>query len=112
MKDYKTIWATKARSKSITSQDMFERCVIKAIAAKSNDKVSLLRILLARAFSPCKYRRPAYRTLINIQKYVLYQFKYFRHTTWASNILETEAEWDMYYALISRADLIMEANDE
>lgn len=50
--NYKTIWKTLHAEKSITAANMVQYCVLKAMAAKGDNKVEILNALIKKAFSP------------------------------------------------------------
>ena len=53
MQDYTQAWKDQANSKTLTSYDMFNLCLMKAIKSKSNtNKVKLAWAILQKTFSP------------------------------------------------------------
>lgn len=52
MKNYKSIW--KSLNNSISAYDMVNYCIMKALAAKTEDKFGLTKIFLSKAFTPIR----------------------------------------------------------
>lgn len=52
MENIKTIWKQLADNKNIASNDVAAYMIIRAIHAKSNDKIEVAKALLSRAFTP------------------------------------------------------------
>ena len=51
MKNFKTIFKTKAQAKDLTSADMLALCIYRTIKAKSEDKAEILKHFLKKSFS-------------------------------------------------------------
>ena len=103
MKNYKEIWAKKAQEKAITRENMVERCILKAMSAKSEDKEHIVECLLKRAFTPLKNITPPanYRSASQAAAFVNYSFRWNKDKLFASEVLETADEWDMFNALLT-----------
>ena len=50
MKAYKKVWKTLGNN--ITATDVVNYCLLKALSAKSEDKIGIAKVLLAKAFTP------------------------------------------------------------
>lgn len=55
MKNYKTIW--KSLGNNVSVYDVVNYCIIKALAAKTEDKFELTKIFLSKAFAPIRAER-------------------------------------------------------
>jgi hypothetical protein len=51
-KNWKEYWKLVARAKSVTSEHMAQYCILKALTAKSQNKVQIAESLLRNAFTP------------------------------------------------------------
>jgi hypothetical protein len=51
MKNFKTIFKTKAQAKALTSADMLALCIYRTIKAKSEDKAVILDYFIKKAFT-------------------------------------------------------------
>lgn len=102
MKDFRPLWAAKAQAKNITAEDMVDRCILKTMSAKAENKEELVGIFLKKAFTPLKYGMPPYnyRAAIDAANSLNYDFLYRQHSLFAASCLETADEWDMYNALL------------
>lgn len=63
----------KAHSKTITASDIIALCIYKTVKAKSEDKVTILKHFLKKAFSAgrvCSHRPYPYYTIINTMYYL------------------------------------------
>jgi hypothetical protein len=52
MKNYKTIW--KSLHNNVNATDVINYCIIKAMAAKTENKLELIKIFLSKAFTPIR----------------------------------------------------------
>lgn len=52
MKNFKNLWVAKAQTKTITSADMLTHCILRAIQAKSENKLFIAKYFVGKAFSP------------------------------------------------------------
>lgn len=50
--DFKTVWKTLAKNKAIKPHHVIQYCLLKALRAKSNQKIEIAITLLQRAFTP------------------------------------------------------------
>lgn len=66
MKNFKDAFKNKARSKSLSSEDMVAYCILKAMAAKHENKQELADFFIRKAFTPGKlapHRHHRYQAL-------------------------------------------------
>lgn len=99
MKNFKELWAKKAQAKNISAADMFEYCIIKAIAAKNEDKEKLANIFIAKAFLPGPVQLYPHRAVREARNYVLNCLRHRRENLFMFNILETPEEIAAFYTL-------------
>lgn len=107
MKDFKPIWAKKAQAKAVTREDAIERCVLKAMYAKTDHPEELVESFLRCAFQPLKYVAPPanYASAITGTGKLYRRFTHSksRDVLMASQVLENADEWDTYNALLIKA---------
>lgn len=68
----------KARTKAITAADMIALCIYKTVKAKSEDKETILKSFLKKAFSAgkvCAHRQYPYQTITNTMWYLNSQLR-------------------------------------
>jgi len=66
MTDFITTFKAKAKSKNLTAADMIALCIYKTVKAKSEDKVSVLKYYLTKAFTAgkvCAHRQYPYQAI-------------------------------------------------
>lgn len=72
MTNFITTFKAKAHSKSITAADMIALCIYKTVKVKSEDKPTILKHFLTKAFTAgkvCAHRQYPYQTITNTMYY-------------------------------------------
>lgn len=107
MKNYKEIWKNKARNKSITRADTVAYCILKAMSAKSENKLELLTYFLNRAFTAgkvCAHRPEPYWAL----KFAAQELRsevIYRKTVFGTELFESDEERMQFQHLMGYCSL-------
>lgn len=94
--DYKTDWKELANNKANTAAHHFQYCILKALFAKSNNKLEIAKALLKKAFTPKS--NGTWDTLSNISRRVFYRNNVFLGKPLADFL--TEEQQRQYKALV------------
>lgn len=77
METFFNTFKIRAHNKAITKEDMLAHCVVKTLAAKSEDKQLILDYFIKRTFTPgrvCPHRYHPYQSFLEARRNLLGQF--------------------------------------
>lgn len=100
MKNFKTIFKTKADEKTLTREDMATLCLLRAIAAKSEAKEAIARHFVSKAFTPSKVY--GYRSVNQAARIISDRFRYRNQVLGVpfTEIFDTDEEIQMFKSML------------